>query len=151
MCCVFCFLSSRGRAPYAMVGWRKVEEGGQTWFVNGEGRRFDTLAAAFDEEAGNKKMKEPQAQPQQLAFARDLLSRFGDETTTLDPEGGGKGPDGDDIEGAGKTDRRTATTNTLSDYLWRGDHPIVKDMPWYVYAMWVYKVAKPDPRRKQDG
>ena len=32
------------------------------------------------------------------------------------------------------------TTSALEDWLWRGDRQILKDMHWYIYAMWVYRV-----------
>ena len=38
--------------------------------------------------------------------------------------------------------REMQSTGALDDWLHRGDHPIVKDMSWYAYAMWVYRVEK---------
>ena len=43
---------------------------------------------------------------------------------------------------AGNDQRQVVTTSALEDWLWRGDHPIVKEMPWYVYSMWVYRVER---------
>ena len=40
------------------------------------------------------------------------------------------------------------TTSTLEDWLWRGDDPIVRDMSWQVYAMWIYRVERPPPKTK---
>ena len=39
--------------------------------------------------------------------------------------------------------RRTRTTTPVDDWLHRGDHPVLKDMPLYIYAMWVYSDEKP--------
>ena len=61
------------------------------------------------------------------------------ETIELDAvsESMHKGDDEDD----GRI-RQLATTSPLDAWLWRGEHPIVKDMPWYVYSMWVFRVEK---------
>ena len=40
-------------------------------------------------------------------------------------------------------ERKTIFTSSYDDWMWRGDDPIVKDMSWYVYSMWVYKVEVP--------
>ncbi|MCP4861773.1 MAG: hypothetical protein GY902_11065, partial [Planctomycetes bacterium] len=37
----------------------------------------------------------------------------------------------------------TVTTTTLEDYAWRGNHPLLKDMSWSTYGMWVYRVEIP--------
>ena len=37
----------------------------------------------------------------------------------------------------------SVTTSSLEDYLFRGDHPILKDMSWPTYGMWVYRVELP--------
>ena len=37
----------------------------------------------------------------------------------------------------------SVTTSSLEDYLFRGDHPILKDMSWSTYGMWVYRVELP--------
>ena len=37
----------------------------------------------------------------------------------------------------------TVTTTSLEDYAWRGDHPLLKDMSWSTYGMWVYRVELP--------
>ena len=34
----------------------------------------------------------------------------------------------------------SVTTSGLEDYLFRGDHPVLKDMSWSTYGMWVYRV-----------
>ena len=43
--------------------------------------------------------------------------------------------------------REIVTTSPLEDWLWRGKHPVVKDMSWYVYSMWVFRIEKPPPKR----
>jgi hypothetical protein len=37
----------------------------------------------------------------------------------------------------------TVTTTSLEDYAWRGEHPLLKDMSWSTYGMWVYRVEIP--------
>lgn len=37
----------------------------------------------------------------------------------------------------------SVTTSSLEDYLFRGDHPVLKDMSWSTYGMWVYRVELP--------
>ena len=44
-----------------------------------------------------------------------------------------------------ETARVVVTTSTLEDWLWRGEDPIVGDMSWQVYAMWIYRVERPPP------
>ena len=59
---------------------------------------------------------------------------------------------GDD-EGAGDKPLRAPkeTTSPLEDYLWRGDDPVLKDMPWYVYSAWVRRIEKPEKKFKKDA
>ena len=37
----------------------------------------------------------------------------------------------------------SVTTSSLADYLFRGDHPVLADMSWSTYGMWVYRVELP--------
>ncbi|CAE7839254.1 PIF7 [Symbiodinium sp. CCMP2592] len=37
----------------------------------------------------------------------------------------------------------SVTTSSLEDYLFRGEHPVLKDMSWSTYGMWVYRVELP--------
>ena len=39
-------------------------------------------------------------------------------------------------------DGAIVTTNQLDDYVYRGNHPLVKHMTLYVYSMWVYKAER---------
>ena len=59
-------------------------------------------------------------------------------------------PEDDDVDEKKKA-RRIATASPLEDWQWRGNHPILKDMHWYVYSMWVYRIEKLPPQRKKDG
>ena len=61
---------------------------------------------------------------------QDFLNRMADE----------RAPEQED-----RGTRIKVATSTLEDWLWRGDSPIVNDMSWHVYAMWVYRVEKPAP------
>jgi len=49
--------------------------------------------------------------------------------------------------------RFVVTTSTLEDWLHRGDHPILAPMSFQVYAMWLFRIEKPqvraDDRRKR--
>ena len=64
-------------------------------------------------------------------FMQDYLMRMADENA-------------DEVQKDGV--RIKVATTTLEDWLWRGDSPVVKDMNWHVYAMWVYRVEKPSQR-----
>ena len=44
-----------------------------------------------------------------------------------------------------QADRRIVFTSSYDDWMWRGDDPIVKEMSWYVYSIWVYKVELQKP------
>ena len=39
-------------------------------------------------------------------------------------------------------DGAIVTTNQLDDYVYRGNHPLVKHMTLYVYSMWVYRAER---------
>lgn len=63
-------------------------------------------------------------------FMQDFLNRMADENAEPQEDRGV---------------RIKVATSTLEDWLWRGDAPIIRDMSWHVYAMWVYRVEKPAP------
>ena len=39
-------------------------------------------------------------------------------------------------------------TSSYDDWMWRGDDPIVRDMSWYVYSMWIYRVELGAPSQE---
>ena len=39
--------------------------------------------------------------------------------------------------------RYVVATSTLEDWLYRGSHPVLAPMSFYVYSMWVYRIEKP--------
>ena len=40
--------------------------------------------------------------------------------------------------------RVVETSSTLEDWLFRGDHPVLRETSLQVYAMWVFRCEKPD-------
>lgn len=46
------------------------------------------------------------------------------------------------------SERRTVFTSSYDDWMWRGDDPIVRDMSWYVYSMWIYRVELGAPSQE---
>ena len=48
-----------------------------------------------------------------------------------------------DAETQAPTLRVLCSTSSLEDWLWRGDDPVLYDMHWQVYSMWVYRIEKP--------
>ena len=40
-------------------------------------------------------------------------------------------------------------SSQYDDWLHRGDHPILKDLCWYVYSIWVYRVERPRSSNKR--
>eukprot|EP00959_Pyramimonas_sp_CCMP1952_P376297 7882014-Pyramimonas_sp.AAC.1 len=85
----------------------------------------------------------------QLNFLQKLLIDTCPEPVDKDT---GDEKEGDD-EGIGDKPLRPPkeTTSPLEDYLWRGDDPVLKDMLWYVYSMWVCSIEKPEKKFKKDG
>lgn len=37
------------------------------------------------------------------------------------------------------------TSSAMDDYAFRGEHPLLESMSWYVYSMWMYRVEKAPP------
>ena len=112
----------QGMDPYPCMGWREVEVDGITVYENSTGRRCASTTEIYEYEMANKNSSE------QLTFVQKFLNECCAEKFKL----------GDD--GETEQARQIVTTSPLEDWLWRGDDPIVKDMTWYVYSMWVYRV-----------
>ena len=120
--------SLKGVDAYPLRGWRWIEQGGQKLLMNGQVSKRVTTAEAFDMEISTHGCKDAK---QQLSIIRRFLSEC--STETVSREGG----ETSDADGDGdKPDRHPKeTTSPLEDYLWRGDDPVLKDMPWHVYSM----------------
>ena len=41
------------------------------------------------------------------------------------------------------------SSSSYDDWLWRGDHPVVRDLSWYVYSMWFFRVETKTPLDKR--
>ena len=107
----------QGYDPHPLPGWRWVEEDGV--YENSSGRRCATTHEIYESFfATTDDCRE------QLTFLQKFLNDCCAEKLPLAE---------DDC-------RQIVTTSPLDDWLWRGDNPIVKDMSWYVYSMWVYRV-----------
>ena len=130
--------------PYPLQGWRWINEGGQKLLMHESGTKCETTVEACDFELATQGTGNSKDAGRRLSILQHFLNRCCSETIQV---GGG-----DDCEIAqdSKIDRENVTTGPLEDYLWRGDDEILKDMPWYVYSMWVYRIEKPPKRIKQD-
>ena len=72
----------------------------------------------------------------QVVLPSDGLSNAGVPGQQPEPGQEGIATDAENVS------RVVVTTSSLEDWLWRGDDPIVKDMSWEVYAMWMYRIEK---------
>ena len=94
---------------------------------------------AFDVELASQSGAGGKELSAQLTMIQKFLNQCCSEIKHTEHTG-----DSDDAaEGDDREDthlRQAVTTSALEDWLRRGDHPIVKDMHWYVYSMWVYRV-----------
>ena len=105
------------------------------------GERCATTVEAFDcEMAVIKNGDSGKSAFAKLSFFKDFPNRCRTETLELQ----GEGKDDPDV-------RRLVTASSMDDWLWRGDHPVVKGMSWCVYSMWVYRIEIPPPKRDKDG
>ena len=136
-----------GMDPYPLQGWRWIDVDGEKLLESPQGQRCETTVEALDLEMSTQKDGSSKTQ---LAMIQQILNECCSEKVELNANDGCAGADGDDIEGS-KTSRQTVTTGPLDDWLWCGDHPILKDMHWYLYSMWVYRVEVLPLRLKDDG
>ena len=148
----------------------KDEDTGQEYvlFLGPQGQRCFSINEAFDadQEAKSKNLKPRQ----QLSLLQDLLLRSAASADTV-PQPAAPASAQPQTEHAGASSLRalhssgldapvdetqhqtpdaasrqrtmTVTTTSLEDYAWRGDHPLLKDMSWSTYGMWVYRVELP--------
>ena len=122
--------------PYPLRGWRWDNVHGQRLLVGPQGQTCETTVEAFDMEMSTPTDGTSKALRQQLTMIQKFLNECCKEQVEPDPNDGGARLDGDGLNES-KADRQTVTTGPLDDWLWRGDHPILKDMHWHLYSMWV--------------
>ena len=124
---------TKDKQSYPLVGWERVcLDGGAELYRHPDGTEFGDLQSAYDYDVAVKSQNSSGSYKDERKVALTALQRFLNEAeaeTTEDK----------DSEGA----RRTRTTTPVDDWLHRGDHPVLKDMPLYIYAMWVYSAEKP--------
>ena len=148
----------------------KDAETGQEYvlFIGPQGQRCFSITEAFDADQDTKsKDLKPR---QQLSLLQDLLLRsatfedavpqtaapasaqkHGEHTASsslreLQSSGQDVPVDATQLQtpsGAMPERTMTVTTTSLEDYAWRGDHPLLKDMSWSTYGMWVYRIEVP--------
>ena len=114
--------------------------------VGPKGHRCESTAEAFDVEAADAHDK---ACVRECAELHKFVCEANSEKREIETNDSGEPVDDNDVQGC-TAGRKTVTTNFTTDFLWRGDHPIVKHMPIYVYAMHVHRVEK-DRQLKDDG
>ena len=124
---------TKDKQSYPLVGWERVRlDGGAELYRHPDGTEFGDLQSAYDYDVAVKSQNSSGSYKDERKVALTALQRFLNEAeaeTTEDK----------DSEGA----RRTRTTTPVDDWLHRGNHPVLKDMPLYIYAMWVYSAEKP--------
>ena len=137
----------QGLPPCPLVGWRRRRVEGDLELLEGpNGETCATTAEAMST------MLAAQAQRSDAAGNSNAALRWIHEFLTKEygcikterletTDGAPASLEADDAT------RVVVTTSSLEDWLWRGDDPIVKDMSWYVYSMWVYRVELPPTAR----
>ena len=139
-----------GLPPYPLLGWRRrtLEDGselldgpnGETCLTTAEA--MSCLLSLNAQDPASRKS---------LACIYDMLTgqasaKEGNyactshETTDADAA-----MNADQSNLAAIVERKTIFTSSYDDWMWRGDDPIVRDMSWYVYCMWVYRVELQAP------
>ena len=138
----------QGMDPYPLQGWRWVDVDGQQLLEGPLGQRCETTAEAFDHELAKQGAGGDKELRGQLTMIQKFLNQCCSESLEL-KDTSGAAPEGGDAGDAHV--RQIATTSPLEDWLWRGSHPIVKEMHWYLYSMWVFRVEKMPLKLKDDG
>ena len=130
----------QGMDPVPLHGWRWVDVDGMRLLENSLGQRCATTAEACDYVFAAMKICDGDRDARdQLTFLQKFLNQCCSESTVHD-----EGSEADPT-------RQILTTSPLEDWLWRGDDPIVKDMSWYVYSMWVFRVETLRLKLDKDG
>ena len=147
----------QGMDPYPLPGWRWIDCEGLRLLEGPHGERCPTSAEAFDIVAATCNAGSSQKDVRQhLTMIQKFLNECCSETITravVDDQD-------TDLTAAHSIApddppetvvRHAVTTSPLEDWLWRGDHPILVDMPWYVYSMWVFRIEKFPAKSNADG
>ncbi|CAJ1427508.1 unnamed protein product [Effrenium voratum] len=141
-------------------GWHKVQRRDELTgeplqlFVGPEGQTCATVHEVFEQhQAARRLCKLPQ---HKLTFVQELLKQHAVQENVADAEESGAvtnlrafqetGDDAPVLAGdrvAQRAGYLSVTTSSLEDYLFRGDHPVLADMSWSTYGMWVYRVELP--------
>jgi hypothetical protein len=136
--------------PYPLQGWRWIDIDGLRLLESPLGQKCATTAEAFDYElanqggdAGDKDLR------CQLTMIQKFLNQCCSESLIVSDAKASAADGSDNLEEAPV--RQVVTTSPLEDWLWRGDHPILRDMHWYAYSMWVFRVEKLPLKLKEDG
>ena len=125
-----------------LQGWRWVDVDGQSLLEGPLGQRCESAAEAFDEELANQSAGGDRELRGQLTMIQKILNQCCSESCETAPVG-------DDVDD--NHVRQVVTTSPLEDWLWRGDHPILRDKHWYLYSMWVFRVEKMPLKLEEDG
>ena len=154
---IFC---REGLDDLLLRGWRKVslkdESTGETLmlFVGPEGQVCHDVHSAFEQrQAAQRLCKLPQ---HKLSLIQQLLQTdTSADTVEAAVEDSGRSTNlralqenGQDEPVLGSATAQRAkylsvSTSSLEDYMYRSDHPILAEMSWSTYGMWVYRVELP--------
>ncbi|CAE7805372.1 unnamed protein product [Symbiodinium sp. CCMP2592] len=142
-----------------LQGWRKVVREEKLTgeeihlYIGPVGQVCRSVEEAFDEDqAAASCCKDAQ---HKLTFMQALLEQHAvKERVSEDPKAEDRESNLQSLQATGEDAAVSAcrsygknglvvTTSSLEDYLFRGDHPLVRDMSWSPYGMWVYRVELP--------
>ena len=119
-----------GMDPYPLVGWKKIipDDGTRIIYEGPHGEVYEDLDQVYEYEIG---AKHADGSADSTKVHLSILQKFLNDCCTEKSE---RAEDGM---------RVVVTTSTVEDWLYRGEHPILKPMSLQVYCMWVYRIEKP--------
>jgi hypothetical protein len=155
-----------GLEDYVLRGWQRIQVSESCVLYKGpEGQVCQSLLDAFEHDQASKQKGGDACRRLSALqeFLRGACQAKDKAPPRPVPSGGGSKPTplmrgteaGEDepvpepsLQDQQLKERRVlVTTSTLEDYLFRGSHPVLAGMSFFVYAMWVYRVEKP-PREE---
>ena len=120
-----------GMDPVPLLGWRRVDTGGVVFYEGPNGELCEDLQHVYEQVTA---AQSTQAGCETGRIALTFLQKFLNECCS-------------EKEQREDADQRcVVTTSTLEDWLHRGDHPTLAPMSLAVYAMWVYRIEKPNQK-----
>ena len=128
----------QGMDPYPLQGWRRISIDGLSLLEGPQGQKCATTSEAFDNElASHASGITEKGLRIQLTMIQKFLNQCCSESITQSvnsnvPANENDGHTENTNEPQQESVRQVVTTSPLEDWMWRGTHPIVRDMSWYV-------------------